>query len=86
MNGTALGTASFPLAQPTQTLSAIAVSPLDPMNSPAGGSRGLNTKFHWVGQFRPGQELWCSTDGMDLDCSHVAPTINYSTGSSAKVS
>ena len=85
INGTAPGTASFPLAQPTQMLSGIAVSPLDPLNPPAGGSRGLNTKYHWVGQFRPGQELWCSTEGMDLGCSHKPPAISYSTGSSAKV-
>jgi feruloyl esterase len=86
MNGTAPGTASFPLVQPTRTLSAIAVRPLDPLNPPAGGSRGLNTEFHWVGQFLPGQELWCSTDGMDLVCSHKTPAISYSTGSSTKVS
>jgi Tannase and feruloyl esterase len=86
MHRTAPGTASFPLAQPTHTLSAIAVSPLDPLNPPAGGSRGLNTKYHWVGQFRPGQELWCSTDRMDLVCSDKTPAISYSTGSSAKVS
>ena len=86
MHGTAPRTASFPLVQPTHTLSAIAVSPLDPLILPAGGPRGLNTEYHWVGQFLPGQELWCSTDGMDLVCGHKAPAISYSTGSSAKVS
>jgi feruloyl esterase len=86
INGIAPETSSFPLAQPTQTLSAISVSPLNPQTPPVGGSRGLNTKYHWVGQFRPGQELWCSTDRMDLLCSHKIPSISYSTGPSAKIS
>ena len=85
VHGTAPGAASFPLAQPTKTLPAIVVKPLDPLVPPAGGQRGLNTKDHWVGQFRPGQELWCNTEGMDLVCSHKTPAISYSTGPSAKV-
>jgi feruloyl esterase len=83
---TAPGTVSFPLAQATSTLSAITVSPLDPLNPPTGGPHGLNTKYHWVGEFRTGLELWCSAVGMDLVCTHRSPTISYSTGSSAKVS
>lgn len=84
-HGTAPGTVSFPLAQPTPSLSAISVSPLNPLSPPTGGSRGLNTKYHWVGQFRPGQELWCNTQGTNLVCDHKTPEINYSTGPSAKI-
>jgi len=85
VHGTAPGAASFPLAQPTKTLPAIVAKPLDPLVPPVGGQRGLNTKDHWVGQFRQGQELWCNTEGMDLVCSHKTPAISYSTGPSAKV-
>jgi hypothetical protein len=70
---TAPGTFSFPLAQPTATLSAITVQPLNPLSPPPGGARGLNTQYHWVGQFQPGNELWCATQGMDLTCSHRRP-------------
>lgn len=67
--GTAPGTISFPLAQPTATLSAITVQPLNPLSPPPGGARGLNTLYHWIGQFQPGNELWCVTQGMNLTCS-----------------
>lgn len=76
--GTAPGTVSFPLAQPTATMSAISVHPLNPLAQPPGGARGLNTRYHWVSQFRTGDELWCSTQGMDLACNHHQPTISYS--------
>jgi feruloyl esterase len=85
VHGTAPGTISFPLAQPTPTFAAISVSPLNPLRPPAGGSRGLNSKYRWIGQFRPGQELWCSTKGADLVCNHKTPSISYSTGPSAKI-
>jgi Tannase and feruloyl esterase len=86
VHGTTPGTVSLPLAQPTATLAAITVSPLDPLQPPAGGSRGLNTKYHWVGTFRPGRELWCSTTGgTDFVCSHRTPAVSYSIGPSPKV-
>jgi feruloyl esterase len=68
--GTAPETFSFPLAQPSATLSAITVRPLNPLSPPPGGARGLNTQYHWVSQFQSGYELWCGTQGMDLICSH----------------
>jgi hypothetical protein len=74
--GSAPGTFSLPLAQPTTTLSTITVQPLNPLSPPPGGARGLNTQYHWVGQFRPGDELWCATQGMDLACSHHQPPIS----------
>jgi feruloyl esterase len=55
--GAAPGSFSFPLIQPTAKLSAISVQPLNPLSPPPGGARGLNTQYHWVGQFRPGDEL-----------------------------
>ena len=75
--GTAPGTFSLPLAQPTATLSAITVRPLNPLSPPSGGAHGLNTQYHWAGQFQPGQELWCATQGMDLTCSNHQPPISY---------
>jgi hypothetical protein len=82
--GTAPGTFSFPLAQPTATLSAITAHPLNPLSPPPGGARGLNTQYHWLSQFQPGDELWCATQGMDLACSHHQPPISYTTGASTK--
>jgi len=75
--GTAPGTFSFPLAQPTAKLLAVTVRPLSPLSPPPGGARGLNTRYRWIGQFRPGDELWCATHGMDLACSHHQPPISY---------
>lgn len=82
--GTAPGTVSFPLVQPTATLSAITVHPLNPFSPPPGGARGLNAQYHWVGQFRPGDELWCATQGMALACSHHQPPISYTAGANTK--
>jgi feruloyl esterase len=70
-HGTAPGTFSFPLAHPAGTLRAIAVRPLNPLAPPPGGTRGLNTRYRWVGRFRPGTELWCRTDGMHLACRNA---------------
>ena len=64
------GTITFPLVHPTATMRAIAVHPLNPLNPLPGGARGLNTRYHWIGAFRPGDELWCRTHGMNLACSH----------------
>jgi hypothetical protein len=64
------GAFSFPLARPAATLRAIHVSPLNPLLPPPGGARGLNTRYHWVGRFGAGTELWCRTVGMDLACRH----------------
>jgi len=75
--GTGPGSFSLPLAQPTATLSAITIHPLNPLRPPPGGARGLNTRYHWVGRFRPGNELWCATQGMDLACSRHQPPISY---------
>jgi hypothetical protein len=77
--GIAPGSFSFPLLHPTAKLSAISVHPLNPLSPPPGGARGLNTQYRWVGQFRPGGELWCSTQGMDLVCDHQPPPISYTT-------
>jgi hypothetical protein len=77
--GTAPRSFSFPLLHPTAKLSAISVHPLNPLSPPPGGTRGLNTQYRWVGQFRPGDELWCSTQGMDLVCDHQPPPISYTT-------
>ncbi len=82
--GAAPGTFSFPLAQPTAKLSAITVQPLNPLSPPPGGARGLNTRYHWVSQFQPGNELWCATQGMDLACSHHQPPVSYTTGANTK--
>jgi len=82
--GTAPGTFSFPLARPTATLRAITVHPLNPLSPPRGGARGLNTRDHWIGQFRPGGELWCATRGMDLACSHRRPPISYTAPANTK--
>jgi len=82
--GTAPGTFSLPLAQPTATLSAITVQPLNPLSPPSGGARGLNTRYHWAGQFQPGNELWCATQGMDLACSHHQPPISYTANAYTK--
>lgn len=76
-HGNAPGTFSFPLAQPTAKLSAITVRPLNPLSAPSGGARGLNTEYHWVSQFQPGDALWCATRGMDLTCGHQPPPISY---------
>ena len=71
------GTITFPLVHPTATMRAIAVHPLNPLTPPPGGTRGLNTRYHWIGRFRPGDELWCRTRGMHLACTHYrsAPAI-----------
>lgn len=82
--GTAPGTFSLPLAQPRAALSAITVQPLNPLSPPPGGARGLNTQYHWVSQFQPGDELWCATQGMDLTCSHQPPPISYTAGANTK--
>jgi hypothetical protein len=82
--GTAPGTFSFPLAQPTAKLPAIIVQPLNPLSPPRGGARGLNTRYRWAGQFRPGGELWCATRGMDLACSHHQPPISYTADANTK--
>jgi len=71
--GTSPGSFSFPLLHPTAKLSAISVKPLNPLSPPPGGARGLNTRFHWVGKFRPGGELWCHTVGKNLVCRHRPP-------------
>jgi hypothetical protein len=81
--GTAPATISFPLLQPTATLKAITVHPLSPLSSPPGGTRGLNTRYRWIGRFRPGQELWCSTRGTDLTCTRKHPHISYWTATRA---
>jgi len=75
--GAAPGTFSLPLAQPTATLPAITVRSLNPLSPPSAGARGLNTEYHWAGQFRPGDELWCATQGMDLTCRHHQPPISH---------
>ena len=72
-HGTAPGTFSFPVAQPAAKLRAITVHPLNPLRPPAGGARGLNTRYHWIGRFQAGTELWCRADGMDLACRHRRP-------------
>ena len=82
--GTAPGTFSLPLAQPTATLSAITVRPLNPLSPPPGGAHGLNTRYHWAGQFQPGDELWCATRGMDLACSHHQPPASYTADTNTK--
>jgi feruloyl esterase len=79
-HGTAPRGFSFPLAHPAGGLRAITVRPLDPLRPPAGGARGLNTRYRWVGRFVPGAELWCRTSGMDLTCGHRRPPIAYSPG------
>jgi feruloyl esterase len=80
-HGAAPGTFSFPLAQPTAKLSAITVRPVNPLSPPPGGARGLNIRYRWIGRFRPGDELWCATRGMDLACGHHPPPISYLQGS-----
>ena len=82
--GAAPGSFSFPLLHPTAKLPAISVHPLNPLSQPPGGARGLNTQYHWVGQFRPGGELWCSTQGMDLVCGHRRPPISYTADTASK--
>jgi tannase/feruloyl esterase len=44
-----------------------------PLSPPPGGARGLNTRYRWIGRFRPGGELWCNTTGMNLTCTHRHP-------------
>jgi hypothetical protein len=68
--GTAPGTVSFPLVHPTPKLRAIVVHPVNPLLPPAGGARGLNTRYRWAGRFQSGTELWCKTVGKDLACRH----------------
>jgi Tannase and feruloyl esterase len=75
--GAAPSAMSFPLAQPTATLAAITVHPLNPLSPPPGGSRGLNTQYHWVGEFRSGAALWCTPEGTNLACGHHKPPISY---------
>jgi hypothetical protein len=82
--GVAPGSFSFPLVHPTAKLSAISVHPLNPLSQPPGGARGLDTQYHWVGQFRPVDELWCSTQGMDLVCDHHRPPISYTADTASK--
>jgi len=82
--GTAPGSFSFPLLHPTAKLPAISVHPLNPLSPPPGGARGLNTQYHWVGQFRPDDELWCSTQRMDLVCDHRQPSISYTADTASK--
>ena len=72
--GAAPGTFSFPLAQPAGSFRAIRVHPLNPLSPPPGGAHGLNTRYHWIGRFRPGGELWCRTSGTRLVCTHHRPT------------
>ena len=71
--GTAPGTISFPLTHPTARLQAITVHPLNPLSPPPDGTRGLNTREHWVSRFQPGTELWCATAGTNLTCNHLSP-------------
>jgi Tannase and feruloyl esterase len=82
--GTAPGSFSFPLLHPTAQLHAISVQPLNPLSPPPGGPRGLDTRYHWIGQFRPGDEQWCSTQGMDLVCSHHQPPVSYTADTASK--
>jgi hypothetical protein len=82
--GAAPGSFSFPLLHPTAKLPAISVHPLNPLSQPPGGARGLNTQYHWVGQFRPGGELWCRTQRMDLVCDRHQPPISYTAGPASK--
>jgi len=78
------GSFSFPLVHATPKLRAISVHPLNPLSPPPGGARGLNTQYRWVGHFRPGTELWCSTRGMNLVCSHHRPPVSYTGGTASK--
>jgi feruloyl esterase len=82
--GTSPGSFTFPLLHPTAKVPAISVHPLNPLSPPPGGARGLNTQYHWVGQFRPGSELWCSTQGMALVCGHHQLPISYTTDTAAR--
>lgn len=82
--GTAPGLFSFPLLHPTAKLSAISAHPLNPLSPPPGGARGLNTQYRWVGQFQPGDELWCSTQGMDLVCDHRHPPVSSTADAASK--
>ena len=49
--GTAPNDLSFPLVQPTPTLKAISVSPLNPLVPVTEGSSTLNAHYSWVGSF-----------------------------------
>jgi feruloyl esterase len=82
--GIAPGTIAFPLVHPTAAMRAIAVRPLNPLNPPPGGTRGLNTRYHWIGKFRPGDELWCRAQGMNLACTHHHPAIGYTPRTSTR--
>jgi hypothetical protein len=49
--GTTPGDLRFPLVQPTPTLKAISVSPLNPLVQAAEGPSALNAHYAWVGSF-----------------------------------
>src|SRR5579875_29079 len=50
--GIAPGAITLPLTAPTPTLQSITVSPLNPLLPPAGGARGLNASYNWIGSFQ----------------------------------
>jgi len=67
--GQSPGAVTFPLTQPTSTLTAFTVSPLNPDAPPVGGARGLNSNVSgFIGSYPTGHELWCDTDGMHSAC------------------
>jgi feruloyl esterase len=70
--GTAPGDQTFPLVNPTTTLTSITVSPLNPDVPPAGSGQGLNSSYPWVGTFLHGNELWCTVDGMSVACRRAS--------------
>jgi len=69
-NGVAPGAQSFPLTQPTSTLTSITVSPMNPAApvTVRGSGPAYNASYHWVGQLLHGNELWCDVNGMQVSC------------------
>jgi hypothetical protein len=64
------GSVQFQLTDPTPTLSAFTVSPLNPDAPPVGGAKGLNSNVSsYIGKYQVGKEMWYDTDGMNAKLS-----------------
>ena len=73
-DGVAPGTLTLAITQKSsgEPLNALHVSPFNPLAA-APQNNGLNSNYRYVGlgQYEPGHELWCSQQGLRLECSRT---------------
>ncbi|GAC1399588.1 MAG: tannase/feruloyl esterase family alpha/beta hydrolase [Ktedonobacteraceae bacterium] len=56
-------------------LKTLTVTPFNPL-TPAPKNKGLNSNYNYIGKtsaYQPGNELWCTQQGLTLVCSHHQP-------------